>query len=125
VVAAPVDTLAARDSARARDSVRVADSLRVTDSLRVADSVRAADSAAAALAAASAGGWVRILGDLPEDAVMWFNGRPRRGRFLAVPPGRYTLEVETTEFEPWEREIVVRPGDTLRVRVQLELKQDN
>jgi hypothetical protein len=88
--------------------------------------LRAADSAKAAAAAAAAVGYVRILGDLPDDVVLWLDSTQVSGRLIAIAPGRYNLEVETTEFQPWERSITIRAGDTLRVFVELELiEQDS
>jgi len=83
--------------------------------------LRAADSARAAEAAAAAMGVVRILGDLPEDAEISLDTIIVRGTTAHVAPGSYTLSVETAEFKPWERRVTVRAGDTLRVRVELEL----
>ena len=80
--------------------------------------IRAADSARAVAAAM---GFVRVFGDLPEDAIIWLDTTRLQGLVARVTPGRYTLEVETTEFQPWERRITVRAGDTTRVAVELEL----
>jgi hypothetical protein len=80
--------------------------------------IRAADSAQAAAAAM---GYVRIIGDLPDDVVIWLDTMRIQGRVAQVAAGRYTLEVETAEFKPWERRIMVRTGDTTRVLVELEL----
>jgi hypothetical protein len=84
--------------------------------------LRAADSAKAPTEAM---GFVRISGDLPDDAILWLDTTQVTGRLLRVAPGRYTLEVETTEFQPWERRITVRVGDTVRVFVELELAEQD
>jgi serine/threonine-protein kinase len=67
-------------------------------------------------------GFVRIRGDLPEDAIIWLDGRRMPARLFQAPPGGHGLEIETGEFEPWESRIRVRVGDTLRVNVELVLK---
>ena len=80
---------------------------------------------APAVAAAPTMGFIRLIGDLPNDAIIWLDTAQLSGMILRVLPGSYTLEVETEEFEPWERRVTVRAGDTLRVRVELELKADS
>jgi hypothetical protein len=85
-----------------------------------ADSAPAGTTDSAA-AAATAMGFVRVIGDLPDDAVIWLDTMRLQGRVAQIAPGRYNLEVETTEFQPWERRITVRTGDTTRVLVELEL----
>lgn len=84
------------------------------------DTAKAAAPVAPATAAAV--GFVRVFGDLPDDAVIWLEGTQQRGRTFQAAPGTYNLEVETAEFHAWERRITIRAGDTTRVRVELELK---
>ena len=67
-------------------------------------------------------GFVRIRGDLPEDAIIWLDGRRMPGKVFQASPGGHGLEIETGEFQPWETRITVRTGDTLRVNVELMLK---
>jgi serine/threonine-protein kinase len=80
------------------------------------------DSAAPSAPAAEEVGYVRIRGDLPEDAIIWLDGRRMPGKVFQASPGGHGLEIETGEFEPWETRITVRTGDTLRVNVELMLK---
>lgn len=80
--------------------------------------------AAPAVAAATMG-FLRVSGDLPDDVIIWVDSTQRRGRVIELAPGSYNLEIETAEFEPWERRFTVRAGDTTRVRVELELKADS
>jgi hypothetical protein len=67
-------------------------------------------------------GYVRVRGDLPEDAIIWLDGRRMPTRLFQASPGGHGLEIETGEFEPWETRIRVPVGDTLRVFVELTLK---
>lgn len=106
---------ARRRAAAAADS---AQALAAADSARLADSARAA-------AALPTTGFVRVTGDLPDDAIISVNGEPKDARTFALAPGTHTLEVESSEFEPFERRITVRIGDTTRVFVELELKSDS
>ena len=68
-------------------------------------------------------GWVRVIGDLPDDAIIWLDAKNTKGRVFQASPGSHALEVETGEFEPWETRIRVRLGDTLKIRVELALRQ--
>lgn len=95
------------------------------DTSKAAAAAPRADSAATPAAAAAAMGWLRVSGDLPDDAIIWVDSTQKRGRTFELAPGSYNLEIETNEFEPWERRFTVRAGDTTRVRVELELKADS
>jgi hypothetical protein len=112
--------VATSDSA-ARDSSRADSTLAA-----LPDTAKAvAPDTASAVAPAPTQGFLRLFGDIPEDAIVWLSQRRVRGRVVAAAPGTYNLEIETAEFEPWERRITLRAGDTLRVRVELELKVDS
>ena len=71
---------------------------------------------------AAAVGYVRLRGELPEGAVVWLDERRVSGRLFQASPGSHSLQIETDDFEPYERSITVRAGDTLRVNVELTLK---
>jgi serine/threonine protein kinase len=98
----------------------------VADSARVAaraDSVaRARADSIATYAPTPTVGWIRVSGDLPDDAIIWLDSKEMKGLIFPASPGSHNLEVETSEFQPWETRIRVRLGDTLRVNVELELK---
>ncbi len=70
-------------------------------------------------------GFVHVIGDLPDDAILWLDSTQQHGKTFAARPGSYNLEVETGEFQPWEKKITVRAADTTKVRVELELKSDS
>ena len=82
----------------------------------------AVPTAPSAPAVAPTVGYVRVSGDLPDDAIIWLDEIQMRGRLFLASPGEHDLEIETAEFQPWATTITVRAGDTLRVRVELELK---
>jgi serine/threonine-protein kinase len=125
-----MDRQAARAQAAAAtvrsDSLRSDSTRRAMDALvarrQARDSARAADSAAAIVAARPVG-YVRVLGDLPDDAILLLDGKKMRGRMFEARPGRHGLEVETGEFQAWETRITVKRGDTLRVEVELVLPE--
>lgn len=104
--------------AQERRRAFVADSLRTA---AAADSVRRADSLNAL---ANAPGVVRVSGDLPEDVIISLDGEVKNSRTFTASPGAHTLEIESSEFQPYERRITVRLGDTTRVYVELELKEE-
>ena len=91
-----------------QDSIRAA---------QVADSIR--------LAAVPTTGWIVLEGDLPEDAILWLDSTQMNSRIFAATPGQHNIEVESDEFQPWERRVVVRLGDTLKIFVELELRADS
>lgn len=82
----------------------------------------AVPTAPAAPAVAPTVGYVRVSGDLPGDAIIWLDEIQMRGRLFQASPGEHDLQIETAEFKPWATTITVRAEDTLRVRVELELK---
>ena len=84
-----------------------------------ADSIRADSIQLASL------GYLRVTGDLPDDAIIWVNGEQKARGVIQLAPGTHTLEIETSEFQPWERSITVRARDTTRIFVELELPQDS
>ena len=75
----------------------------VADSLRA---VAAADSARRA--AVPTVGWIQLVGDLPEDAILWLDTNQMNSRLFSATPGSHNVEVEADEFEPWERRVMVR-----------------
>ena len=94
-------------------------------SAAAADSARAAaptEPIAPSAPPAAEVGYIRVRGDLPEDAIIWLDSRRMPARLFQASPGGHDLEIETGEFEPWETRITVRAGDTLRVTVDLVLK---
>lgn len=91
----------------------------------VKDSLRAVARAEsiATFAPVPTTGWVRLNGDLPDDAVIWLDNVKVKGLVFPAQPGRHTLQVVTDEFEPWETRVRVTLGDTLTVEVELVLIQ--
>ena len=92
----------------------------------LADSLRAAQLAdSLRLASLPTTGWIVLEGDLPEDAILWLDTSQVHSRTFSASPGPHTVEVESSEFQAWERHIVVRLGDTLKIFVELELRPDS
>ena len=118
VAVAVVVSLGKREGATspAADSARAA-----VPAVPIAPAART-DSLAPSAQPAEEIGYVRIRGDLPDDAIIWLDGRRMPGRIFQASPGGHGLEIETGEFEPWETRITVRVRDTLRVDVELLLK---
>jgi len=100
---APYFTAAALDSARAKER---------------ADSI-------ATFAPVPTVGWVRVDGDLPDNAILRLDHKQVKGMIFPAAPGRHSLEVQTVEFQHWQTGIRVRLGDTLTVEVELVLKQQS
>ena len=66
-------------------------------------------------------GWVRVIGDLPDDAIIWLGATAMKGRRFQAAPGVHAVGIRTAEFLPWETRIRVRIGDTAKVYVELAL----
>src|SRR5438270_106016 len=49
-------------------------------------------------AAAGPVGYVKVIGDLPDGAIIWLDSTRQSGRVFRAAPGSYNLEVETEEF---------------------------
>jgi PEGA domain-containing protein len=124
--AAAPDTTAHRPAAVATPAPAPTDSTPPrADSTVRADSAAAAPAAAAPAAPAPTIGFLRLSGDLPDDAVISLDGEEMSGLFLRATPGRHEIDIESQDFLPWSRTVTVRAGDTLRVRIDLELKPDS
>lgn len=61
---------------------------------------------------------------MPDDASVWidgaFRGTARGLGRLALPPGRHQVEVVRPGFRTTEREVDVRPGASVSLRIELE-----
>jgi hypothetical protein len=80
---------------------------------------RVADTVAAAAPVEGNRGWIRLVGELPPEAVVWLNGRAVRGRVLAVTPDVHEIEVEAPDHESFTANVAVEPGDTTPVELRL------
>ena len=71
-------------------------------------------------------GFVRLLGDLPDEFTFLADGTEQPvSRVYTLAPGPHTIELQSEEFQPWEGRITVKAGDTTKVRIELELKNDS
>jgi hypothetical protein len=64
------------------------------------------------------------LENVPQGAQVAINGQPVRGTRLDLPPGTHQLTVRATGYRPYERQVVITPGNPSTVRVELELLSD-
>jgi hypothetical protein len=67
-------------------------------------------------------GWVRVIGDLPDDAVISLDRKRMSGWAFPAPPGIHSLAIASSEFQPYGTRIRVQIGDTAKVYVELLLK---
>jgi TonB family protein len=62
-----------------------------------------------------------ILQGLPANARVTINGQPVRGAQLELPPGTHRLAVRVAGYRPFERQVVITPGNPSTVAVELNL----
>jgi len=113
----PDTTLAARDTALRVDSAGPAEST-ASDSSKPAH-----DTTHAAAPAPGTPGKLTLAG-VPLGAKVFLAGQPVKGSQLDVPPGVYKLSVKALGYEPFERQVVITPGASSTVRVDLQTSSD-
>jgi hypothetical protein len=104
-----------------RDTTRVA----ATDSTRAAvDSGQAvAPTPPPAPPAAGAPGRL-VLQNVPQGARISIEGEPVRGTEIDLPPGVHRLTVRAAGFQPYERQIIITPGETYNVRLNMQTSDE-
>jgi len=60
------------------------------------------------------------LQGLPKGARVTLNGLPFRGPQGDVPPGTYRMAVRASGFAPYDRQVVITPGASSNIKVELE-----
>jgi serine/threonine-protein kinase len=109
----------------------VADSGAVVhDSTQLADSATSADSGVRAggdtasrggsTVAPGTPGRLMLLGTIPDGAKVTMDGQPVKGTQLDLPPGTHKLAVHADGWQPLERAVLITPGSTNSVTVELQ-----
>jgi serine/threonine protein kinase len=107
----PPDTSQHADSLRAGDSTVASESLPAggRDSVGVVRSV-----------APGTPGRLLLQGMIPPDARVTMDGQAVRGTQLDLPPGTHKLAVRAAGFITYERQVLVAPGGTATVAIELQ-----
>src|SRR3989454_957116 len=66
-----------------------------------------------------------VLKGLPPGARVTLDGRPVTGRQVDVPPGNYRLVVKAPGYDQFEQEVIITPGNSSTVQVEMEASQDS
>ena len=94
-----------------------------------ADSAKPADSAAqpppAALPPPPAAAPGRlVLQNVPQGANISIEGQPVRGTQIDLPPGVHQLIVRATGYRTYNRQVIITPGETYNVRLNMQESDD-
>jgi serine/threonine-protein kinase len=102
----------------------VHDSLQLADSTTRADSgVRSggdSESRGGSTVAPGTPGRLTLLGTIPDGAKVTMDGQPVKGTQLDLPPGTHKLAVHADGWQPLERAVLITPGSTNSVTVELQ-----
>jgi serine/threonine-protein kinase len=109
------DSTAAPDSS-ARDTTRLA----ATDSS--ADSTRRATPPAPP--AMGTPGHL-VLQNVPNGARISIEGQPVRGTQVDLPPGVHRLTVRAAGYQTYDRQVIITPGETYNVRLDMQTSEDD
>ncbi len=99
------------------------DTTRTATDAAVAGGGSPADTAHAPLAPPGTPGKLTLQG-LPAGARVTLNGQPLRGSQADVPPGTYHLTVRAAGYQTFERQVVVTPGASHTVRVEMAASEE-
>jgi len=108
------------DSTAARDTTRLAaaDSTRTTG-----DTSHPAPVEPPAPAPGAPG--KLVLQNLPQGARVSIDGQPVRGNQVDLPPGVRHLTVRATGYQTYDRQVIITPGETYNVRLDMQTSEDD
>ena len=110
------DSTVARDSS-GRDTTRLA----AVDSSR--DSARVSTTPPAPPAMGTPGRLV--LQNVPTGARVSIEGQPVRGTQVDLPPGVHRLTVRAAGYQTYDRQVIITPGETYNVRLDMQTSDDD
>jgi len=109
------DSTAVRDSS-ARDTTRLAATDSSADSAR-----RATPPAPPALGTPGH----LVLQNVPTGARISIEGQPVRGTQVDLPPGVHRLTVRAAGYQTYDRQVIITPGETYNVRLDMQTSEDD
>ena len=113
---AGTDSTAASDSG-VRDTTRLA----AADSGRDSAQVRTTPPAPPAMGTPGH----LVLQNVPTGARISIEGQPVRGTQLDLPPGVHRLTVRAAGYQTYDRQVIITPGETYSVRVDMQTSEDD
>jgi serine/threonine-protein kinase len=93
--------------------------LALGDSLHAGDSPSGGDSARGVSFPAGTPGRLVLSGTIPREARVTMDGQAVRGTQLDLVPGTHKLEVHATGYVPYEKQVLIRPGTTNTLAIEL------
>jgi serine/threonine protein kinase len=65
-----------------------------------------------------------VLQNVPTGARISIEGQPVRGTELDLPPGVHRLTVRAAGYQTYERQVIITPGETYNVRLDMQTSED-
>jgi len=66
-----------------------------------------------------------VLQNLPQGARVSIDGQPVRGNQVDLPPGVRHLTVRATGYQTYDRQVIITPGETYNVRLDMQTSEDD
>ncbi len=65
-----------------------------------------------------------VLQNVPTGARISIEGQPVRGTQVDLPPGVHRLTVRAAGYQTYERQVIITPGETYNVRLDMQTSED-
>jgi len=65
-----------------------------------------------------------VLQNVPAGARISIEGQPVRGTQVDLPPGVHRLTVRAAGYQTYERQVIITPGETYSVRLDMQTSED-
>jgi serine/threonine-protein kinase len=66
-----------------------------------------------------------VLQNVPTGARISIEGQPVRGTQVDLPPGVHRLTVRAVGYQTYDRQVIITPGETYNVRVDMQTSEDD
>jgi serine/threonine-protein kinase len=66
-----------------------------------------------------------VLQNVPTGARISIEGQPVRGTQVDLPPGVHRLTVRAAGYQTYERQVIITPGETYNVRLDMQTSEDD
>ena len=66
-----------------------------------------------------------VLQNVPTGARISIEGQPVRGTQVDLPPGVHRLTVRAAGYQTYDRQVIITPGETYNVRVDMQTSEDD
>jgi len=66
-----------------------------------------------------------VLQNVPTGARISIEGQPVRGTQVDLPPGVHRLTVRAAGYQTYDRQVIITPGETYNVRLDMQTSEDD